>query len=476
MKDKPVILAVDDQLQNLELLEAHLEPQGYEVVTAISGEEALANVIRYPPDLILLDIMMQGMSGFEVLQKLRANEDTRLIPVVMVTALRETEDRVKALDAGCDDFISKPFEKVELLARIKSLLKISYYRRQLDEKEKFEAVLNDINDAIVVCDAGGKVEQVNASAKRYFNGIAPSADLISLLYDQYTASITKEELTSKAKHRVFELMRKGTEKFKALYLQASLDRVTGPEGKVSSVVFVFRDFTEEKMEQEMKQDFMGLISHKLKTPVTVLMSGLSLIQDGVIGELNDKQKGYIDNMAAQSRDLNRLIDKLIGFVTIERGKLDLPDEDVILKIQLENFAKVISMIDYGKKVDFNIDVAGEATTAKINGVYFDLIVGNLIENAIKFNDKNAVKIDIKAETQDGRVKLSVTDNGCGIPPEERERIFEKFYQIERSFTGNVEGVGLGLALVKRIVEVYGGDVELISEIGKGSTFSCTLPA
>ncbi|MDO9262682.1 MAG: response regulator, partial [Desulfosalsimonadaceae bacterium] len=117
MKDKPVILIVDDLPQNIELLEAHLVPQGYEIVKALNGEEALEKLSGNQIDLVLLDVMMPRMSGFEVLEKLRADIKTRFIPVVMITVLNEAEDRVKALAAGCDDFISKPFDRHELLAR-----------------------------------------------------------------------------------------------------------------------------------------------------------------------------------------------------------------------------------------------------------------------------------------------------------------------------------------------------------------------
>ena len=116
MKDKPVILVVDDQPQNIELLEAHLVPQGYEIIKAANGEEALGKLSGNQIDLILLDVRMPGMNGYEVTRRVRQDNIHRLLPIVLVTVLRETEDRVKGIEAGCDDFISKPFDKTELLA------------------------------------------------------------------------------------------------------------------------------------------------------------------------------------------------------------------------------------------------------------------------------------------------------------------------------------------------------------------------
>jgi len=127
MKDKPIILVVDDLPQNIELLEVHLVPQGYEIVVAASGEEALVKLSDNQIDLILLDVMMPGMDGFEVIRRIRKDEKHRLLPIILVTSLRETEDRVKGIEAGCDDFISKPVDKMELLARVRSLLKVKDY-------------------------------------------------------------------------------------------------------------------------------------------------------------------------------------------------------------------------------------------------------------------------------------------------------------------------------------------------------------
>ncbi len=127
MKDKPIILVVDDEPQNIELLEAYLIPQGYEIVKAVNGEEALGKLSDNQIDLILVDVKMPGMDGFEVIRRVRKDNTHRLLPIILVTVLRETKDRVKGIKAGCDDFISYPVDKMELLARVRSLLKVKAY-------------------------------------------------------------------------------------------------------------------------------------------------------------------------------------------------------------------------------------------------------------------------------------------------------------------------------------------------------------
>ena len=141
MKDKPVILVVDDEPQNIELLEAHLVPQGYEIVKAANGEEALGKLSDTQIDLILLDVKMPDMDGFEVTRRVRQDNTHRLLPIILVTVLRETQDRVRGIEAGCDDFISYPVDKMELLARVRSLLKVkayndlmSNYRKELESE------------------------------------------------------------------------------------------------------------------------------------------------------------------------------------------------------------------------------------------------------------------------------------------------------------------------------------------------------
>ncbi len=136
MKEKPVILVVDDQIQNIELLEAFLDPQGYEIINAANGEDALEKLSHNEIDLILLDVMMPGMDGFEVIRRIKQDDEKRLVPIILVTSLKETEDRIMGIEAGCDDFLSKPVDKLELLARVRSLLKVKAYNDLLRNYRK----------------------------------------------------------------------------------------------------------------------------------------------------------------------------------------------------------------------------------------------------------------------------------------------------------------------------------------------------
>ncbi|MBI5180010.1 MAG: response regulator [Nitrospirae bacterium] len=136
MIKEPKILVVDDEPQNLELLSAYLEKAGYNnIVTASNGIEALKHVDGSPPDLILLDIMMPKMNGFEVCKKLKDDSRTRLIPIVIITALRDVEDKIRALDLGADEFLSKPFNRAELMARVRALLKMKHLNDNLEAAE-----------------------------------------------------------------------------------------------------------------------------------------------------------------------------------------------------------------------------------------------------------------------------------------------------------------------------------------------------
>ncbi|MFA5350446.1 MAG: response regulator [Candidatus Omnitrophota bacterium] len=320
MKNKPVILVVDDQFQNIELLEAYLAPQGYEIVKASSGEEGLEKLVHNKIDLILLDVMMPGMSGIEVLKNLRADSKTKAIPVVMVTVLKETEDKVKALEAGCDDFISKPVDKVELLARVKSILKISYYRRELEENEKFKAVVDKVSDGIAICAPDYLIKDSNAAILKYLNITDPAnVNLVETLFADYSVSLNKEALMDLTiPHKTFDIVRQKSETAEALYLEVNLNVIKNSAGELLSVVFILRDVTAARTAELLKQDTLTLISSKLRTPLGVISGNISLFQKGSYGALNEEQKKALDSVSKQSALLISIVEELLGF-TIAGG-------------------------------------------------------------------------------------------------------------------------------------------------------------
>jgi len=200
MKSQSVILIVDDQSQNVDLLDAYLVPQGYEIVKAANGEEALEKLSGNEIDLILLDVMMPGMDGFEVTRRVRLDNCNRQVPIVLVTSLRDVEDRVKGIESGCDDFLSKPFDKIELLARVQSLLKVkayndlvNNYRKELElevtskieeknklvsklreseqvlraSEEKYRSLVENINDVLYMLDTQGNITYISPAVERF---------------------------------------------------------------------------------------------------------------------------------------------------------------------------------------------------------------------------------------------------------------------------------------------------------------------
>jgi len=471
-------LVVDDELQNVKLLQRLLSAQGYEVLTANNGEDALKKVMGNKIDLILLDVMMPGINGFEVTRRLRAYPETRVIPIVLLTALQATEDRIKGIDAGCDDFISKPFNTVEVLSRVKMLLEMNFYRSQLDEKEKFESLLNQIEDGIVVLDKELKIIKFNKPAGDllYLDPSNQALDFFKHIQKYFKIHYVGDLASDLRMCTVtFDIEREETDKMKALVLEVKSSIIRNPLGEISSIVLSVRNVTDLRKEEWMKQNFLSLISHKLRTPLTVICSFAEVLKGGAVGPLNEKQEKIFNSIFENAEKLNTLVDKLLKFMMVNAEHLDLPKEVINLSSYLSTVIEPIVKSTKNKKVNINIRCEDKGLKIQMNRIYFDLIITNLVENAIKFNDKNIAEITITARGVSEGVQISVADNGPGIPPEGKNKIFDKFYQVEKYFTGNVEGAGLGLAATKQFVESHGGKIKVESVLGQGSEFIIILP-
>ncbi len=471
------ILCVDDEPDNLRLLEMLLLRDGYEILSADCGGEGLSKAASEKPDLIVLDIEMPDMSGYDVLRKLRADEITRLIPVILITAFSEAEYRAKGIEAGCDDFIVRPFDRNEVLTKVDTLLKLSDARALIDETEKVEYIVDQIADGVVVFDGMLKITRINQKAATLLS--IPAADtgvdflehLNKHFKVRYEGNL-KGDLRSKVVS--FDVEREATDQTKPLMLEVKSSVVRNPLREISTIVMILTDVTMLRMGEELKQNFMNLISHKLRTPVSVITESSSMLAEGVFGKLTKEQKEFASMILEKSYALGDLVEKLINFTTITSQKLDLTRQSIALKDYLTKLTSSIIQRRKDREININIDCP-DGVIVEMNEAHFDLIIENLIENSIKFNDGDVVKVAITVMRTNEGTMISISDNSRGIPSEEIEKVFEKFYQVEKYFTGNVEGVGLGLALVKRLVGAYGGEIQIESAVGKGSVVNIQLP-
>ena len=375
------VLVVDDVSANVRLLESILMLEDYEVTTASSGPEALEKVGAAAPDVVLLDVMMPGMDGFEVCERLKSDPATANLPVVMVTALRETPDRVRALEAGADDFLTKPVDEIEVVARVKSLVRAKRDRDALD------------------------------------------------------ASFGE--------------------------LRAAHDELQRAE--------------------EMRDSLTQMLVHDLRTPLTTMMLSLDLLQssaedaDEDAPPLDEMQREMIGMALRGSNHLLDLVNDLLDIAKMEGGELQIARESVDVA-QLFAAARESVATQLGEaEVELDQTIAPDSATIQADGDLLRRVLVNLLGNAIKFTPR-AGRIEVSAQLHASGWHLAVRDQGPGIAPQHRERIFEKFGQVEMRAQGERPSTGLGLTFCRLAVEAHGGAIWVESEEGQGSTFRFTLAA
>jgi two-component system phosphate regulon sensor histidine kinase PhoR len=340
-----------------------------------------------------------------------------------------------------------------------------------EESGRFTALFAQASDGILSLDPQGRIQRINVAAARLF-ALDPDKTMgrrtvqeLSSLY-----AVTPPWPTVLGSPTPVELefeRRRG----KPLIL-AGKSHPLGSGG----CLLVVRDVTETRREEALKRGFLALISHKLRTPL-VTIAGYAPFLLKSAGNLSEFQRKALGAIGTQGRFLSGLVDRLLNFTVLESGALNLDLRSVRLDRAVEGAVSLMGGVLTGRRVAVAVDAGvGEVPPVLADEDRLEEILRNLIENAVKFNNKADPRLRFSAAVEpSGQVRLNVEDNGPGIPAEERQRLFQKFYQIEESFTGQVEGAGLGLALVKHLVEAMGGRVGVKSVLRQGSTFYFTLP-
>ena len=241
---------------------------------------------------------------------------------------------------------------------------------------------------------------------------------------------------------------------------------------------LFNEIQEKSRQLEIankhKSDFLANMSHELRTPLNAVIGFSEVLQQGMVGELNEKQGEYINYIHTSGSHLLSLINDILDLSKVEAGRMELELASFNVPMAIDNALTLIR--ERAARHGLTVDHALELSVAEIEADErkFKQVMLNLLSNAVKFTPEGG-KITVAARSVDGMVEVSVTDTGIGIAPQDCEAVFEEFRQVGTHAEGKAQGTGLGLALTKRFIELHGGRIWLTSTLGQGSTFSFTLP-
>ncbi|MBL0059671.1 MAG: GAF domain-containing protein [Elusimicrobia bacterium] len=339
------------------------------------------------------------------------------------------------------------------------------FARLQGEKETLGRLVNEMSDGALLADEAGAVTLVNPAGARLL-GVepdqAPGRPLAEVGRSFEPRPGWKQALSSRETVSM-ELVR---DMGKKLVLRGTLQ----PLQEGAGWLFLFRDVTDARREERLKQNFLSVISHKLKTPLVAITGFAPLLLEDK--SLTPIQRQGLSAIRDQGAKLAQLVEKLLNFATVEAETVALTRRRMrvfpVLEKTVASMAPDLTRRGAQVALDNGLD-ALPAISADPDR--FGEVMRNLIENAAKFDHKPQKLIRVFGRVENGEALISVEDEGAGIPSEEIPRIFQKFYQVEESFTGQVDGVGLGLALSKRIVEAHGGTLRVRSVVGRGSVFT-----
>ena len=462
------ILIVEDSITQATRLRGMLERHGYSVVTAANGVRALEQVAANPPTLILSDIVMPEIDGYELCRRLKADPQTRTIPVILLTALTQAVDVVKGLECGADNFVFKPFEEKYLLARVTAVL-ANRHLRQVEESQM-------------------GVEIFFAGRKFFIS--SDRLQILNLLLSTYEAAVHKnlelsgardelrmlnEDLEARVRERTAELEAEIAERKRAEErveaLNAALEqRVAQRTAELEAANAHLRQAREEADRANMaKSDFVSRMSHELRTPMNAVLGFAQLLElDGLTPEQHEAVGHIIDG----GKHLLGLINEVLDISRIEAGHLALSIEPV----EVDDLLRATIDLVQPLAAERQIRIAAPRRAARFvlaDQQRLKQVLINLLSNAIKYNRLGG-SVTLRFEERAERLRFAVADTGIGIGAEKLNQLFTPFERLGAE-QSTVEGSGLGLAVTKRLIEAMGGIIWVDSVVGQGSTFWLELP-
>ncbi len=507
-QEKVNILLVDDQPANLLALESILAGMpDLGPVRADSGRHALKQLLERDFAVILLDVQMPEMDGFETASLIRERERSRDTPIIFLTALSRSETNVfRGYELGAVDYIFKPFHAEILRSKVNVFVQLfrqrDAIRKQANElaqlSRKNELILNAAADGVVGIDLNGVATSANPAATRMTGRSADQIvghDLHSLLHPEFPNVATCDPTTCRLRAALCSdrshddvqetFFRADGSSFPAEFCASPM---RDENGTAIGAVITFRDITEKRAaaaaaeaerryreaeaQNRAKDNFLATLSHELRTPMTSILGWVQFLRIG--GYTEDELNEALETMETSARLQARLIDDMLDVSRIVLGKFQVELKPTHISDVVEAALTTVRPVaaERGVKItsalDDDSDLLVEADDNRMQQV-----IGNILSNAIKFTP-NGKRVDLRLQRTDGQVQISVVDQGEGIEPSFLPHVFERLQQS--SNVSNRTGLGLGLAIARHIVELHHGDITAESEgRGRGAKFVVTLP-
>ena len=494
---RPRILWADDNADMREYV-TRLLGERYDVETVGDGQAALDAARARRPDLVLSDVMMPRLDGFELLRALRSDPVTAELPVILLSARAGEESRIEGVQAGADDYLVKPFSRRELLASVDGQLRLAQLRRETgmalhQRSAQFETLLNQAPIGVYLVDADFRIRAVNPIALPAFGAIPGGVvgrdfdEIMHILWEKPYADevvgIFRRTLESGEPHIVPETGQVRADRGVVEYYEWRLDRIPLSDGR-HGVVCYFRDISTQvqarkaleasrealRESDRRKDEFLATLSHELRNPLAPLRNALQVLR---MAESSDSGTSALRRMMErQVNHLVRLVDDLLEMSRITRGTLELRTERVDLNEVTTNAIEINEPLIKSRNHTVHASLSTEPAWVEGDPVRLTQAIGNLINNAAKYTDKNG-RIWIAVRPEGFDVVVSVRDNGPGIGADALPRIFDLFHRGDRF--GDGTGLGIGLTLVRNLIDMHGGTVSGHSNgPGTGSEFSVRL--